>query len=128
MTPPPVAIGLFICEQVIIDQRTKNPSSISIFTGLAVTGFPLPPQRFSVFSSLTNGRGRASIRLVVNRLDNGAECYQQVHPMDFPNPLMISNVHFRVQEIRFPVSGRYEFVLYVDSDAVAQRTLRVYQR
>ncbi len=81
-----------------------------------------------MFSSLTNGRGRASVRLVVNRLNNGEECYQQVHAMDFPNPLMISNVHFRVQEIRFPVDGQYEFVLFVDNDAVAQRTLRVYQR
>ncbi len=121
MTPPPVALGMFICEQVIVDQRTQNPSPISIFTGLAVTGFPSPPQRFSVFSSLTNGRGSAVIRLVVSRLDNGEECYQQSHTMDFPTPLMISNVLLRVQEIRFPVSGRYEFVLFVDSDPIAQR-------
>lgn len=57
MTPPPMAIALIICEQVIVDHQTRNPSPISIFTGLKVEKFPSPQQQFSVFASLTNGCG-----------------------------------------------------------------------
>jgi hypothetical protein len=63
--------------------------------------------------------------LVVNRLDTGATIYEQRFPIRFPDPLLVVNINIRVRGIRFPVPGRYEFLLYVDSDAVAQRTLRV---
>ena len=128
MNPPPVALSLILCEQVIVDLHTRNPSTISVFTGLAVEGFPSPPQRFSVFASLSNGRGSAVVRLVANRLDTGEPVYEQQHPIRFPDPLLVVNVNMRVGKIRFPALGRYEFILAVDSDAVAQRTLRVYQQ
>ena len=127
MTPPPVALSLMICEQVIVDLHTQNPTPVSIFTGLSVEEFPSPPQRFSIFACLTNGRGEHDLRLVANRLDTGESFYEQRHRIHFPNPLLLSNVHIRVRgDICFPESGRYEFVLYVDSDPVAQRSLRVY--
>ncbi len=127
MTPPPVAIGLILCDQVIVDLHSRNLSPISIFTGLAVDDFPSQEQRFSVFSSLTNGRGQATIRLAVSRLDTGEETYEQEHSILFPDPLLVVNIHFRLRTISFEAAGLYEFVLYVDSDPVAQKTLRVYQ-
>jgi hypothetical protein len=128
MNPPPVALSLILCEQVIVDLHTQNPSPISIFTGLAVEGFPSPPQRFSVFASLTNGRGSGVLKVVANRLDTGEPVYEQRHPIRFPDPLLVINVNIRVGKIRFPVPGRYEFILVVNADPVAQRTLRVYQQ
>jgi hypothetical protein len=128
MNPPPVALSLILCEQVIVDLHTQNPSPISIFTGLAVECFPSPSQRFSVFASLTNGRGSGVVKVVANRLDTGEPVYEQRHPIRFPDPLLVVNVNIRVGKIRFPVPGRYEFILAVDADPVAQRTLRVYQQ
>ena len=81
----------------------------------------------AVFAALTNGRTSGTVRLVVNRLDTGESVYEQQHAIQFPDPLMVVNVHIRVRMISFPVAGRYEFVLFIDSDPVAQRTLRVYQ-
>jgi hypothetical protein len=127
MTPPPVALGLILCEQVIVDQQSQNPSTINIFTGLAVERFPSPAQRFSVFASLTGGRGSGELSLMVNRSDTGAMVYRQRFPIQFANPLVVVNVLIRLRRIRFPVAGQYEFVLSVDSDPVAHRTLRVYQ-
>ena len=127
MNPPPVALSLILCEQVIVDHQTGNPSPISIFTGLAVEGFPSLPQRLSVFTSLTNGRGSCVVKVVVNRLDTGGQIYEQGYPIAFPDPLLVVNVHIRVRAIRFPAAGRYEFVLLVDTEPVAQRTLRVYK-
>ncbi len=128
MTPPPVAVGLILCEQVIVDLHTKNPSPINIFSGLVVDDFPTEGKTCSVFGALTNGRGSATIRLVVTRLDNGEVIYEQEYPIQFPDPLVVVNAHLRIRTIRFPVEGHYEFVLYVDSDPIAQRTLRVRRR
>jgi hypothetical protein len=48
MTPKPIAIGLLLCDRVIVDKDTNSPSAIGIFTGLAVEHFPSDSQRFSV--------------------------------------------------------------------------------
>jgi hypothetical protein len=56
---------------------------------------------------------------------HGETIYEQRFPTRFPDPLLVVNMNIRVRGIRFPVPGRYEFLLYVDSDPVVQRTLRV---
>lgn len=127
MTPLPTALGLILCEQVLVDQRTRNPSAINIFTGRAVEQFPSDPQRFSVFAALTDGQGDGTIELVGVRLDTGDQFYAQQHPIHFPQRAVVVNVHIRVRNLRFPVAGWYEFLLLIDRELVAGRRLRVYQ-
>jgi hypothetical protein len=126
MTPPPVALGLMLCEQVLVDHRTRNPTPISISTGLAVSSFPSEPQRFSLFAALTNGRGDAILRLIASRLDTGEPIYEYEHPLQIRDPLLIVNASIRLRRIVVPAPGLYEFVLLIDKDPIAQRTLRVY--
>ncbi len=57
MTAKPIAIGLLLCDRVIVDKDTYSPSAIGIFTGLAVESFPSDSQRFSVLSVLTHTQG-----------------------------------------------------------------------
>src|SRR5262245_28245689 len=128
MIPAPVAMGLFLCEQVIVDRRTNNPSPINIFTGLAVERFPSEIQRFSVFAALTDGQGEGTIELAGHRMDSGELVYSQRHPIRFVDRRLVVNVDMRVRNIRFPVAGAYEFVLLVDGDLVARRALRVYRQ
>jgi hypothetical protein len=122
-----VALSLMLCEQVIVDHQTRNPSLIGIFTGRVVDSFPSEPQRFSVFASLTNGHADGVVKLVATRLDTGEVIYEVQHPIHFPDPLTVINANIRIRAIRFPVPGLYEFILSVDSDPIAQRTLRVYK-
>jgi hypothetical protein len=42
----PVAIGLMLCDQVIVDKDTGKPSPVGIFTGLAVDHFDEPQTLF----------------------------------------------------------------------------------
>jgi hypothetical protein len=127
MTPPPVALDLIPCEQVIVDRNSGNASPINIFTGLRVKTFPSEPQRFSAFAALTNGRATGTLKLVASRLDTGEVIYEQDYPISFPDPLVVVNVRIRLRTIRFPEEGHYEFVLFVDSNPIAQRTLHVSQ-
>jgi hypothetical protein len=63
MTPAPTALGLMLCEQVIFDYRSRSPSPINIFTGLAVERFPSEPQRLSAFAVLSGGFGHGTIEI-----------------------------------------------------------------
>src|ERR1019366_2902375 len=100
--PAPIAIGLMLCDQVIIDKDTNKPCLLGIFTGLAVEDFK-ESQRFSVFLTLTNGRGHVKLELICLRLDNGEPIYDQTYNTVFPDPLTLVNVNIRVRSIRFPV-------------------------
>lgn len=128
MNPSPTAVGLFLCEQVIVDQHSRNPSPINIFTGMAVEAFPSARQRFSAFATLTEGNGNATMKLVANRLDTGDEVYSRSYPIGFPDRVAVVNIMIRLNDISFPAAGVYEFVLLVDGDSIARRRLRVYSR
>ncbi len=131
MTPKPIAIGLLLCDRVIVDKDTSSPSAIGIFTGLAVEGFPSDAQRFSVLSVLTDAQGEGRCKLTVYRLSEHwlrqEEIYATGHTIGFPDRFAVVNFHLRVRTIRFPVAASYEFVLFVDADEVAHRRVRVYQ-
>ncbi len=126
MVPDPTALALILCEQVIVDHHSRNPSPINIFTGLAVERFPSEAQRFSVFAALTDSQGSGRLELRAVRLDTGDQFYSQQYPITFPDRAMVLNVNIRVRGLRFPVPGVHEFLLLVDGHLIAQRRLRVY--
>ncbi len=131
MTPTPIAIGLILCDRVIVDKDTYCPSAIGIFTGLAVEHFPSDPQRFSVFAVLTDAKGEGRGRLVVYRLDDHwqrqEEIYSTENTIRFPDRFTVVNFNQRVRSIRFAIAGYYEAVLFIDGDEVAHRRIKVYQ-
>jgi hypothetical protein len=123
--PPPTVLGLTICEKVIVEEGTNNLTLVSTFTKLTVSGFPSPPQRFAVYTVLTDGVGDATIDLVVTRLDTTEEVYARRQHVRYPNKLIEARVLFRVSECSFPAPGRYQATLLVDGEWVAQRWILV---
>jgi hypothetical protein len=105
MTPTPTAIGLWICERVVIEQGTRNPSVIAAFDGLGVEQFPARPLPFSVFSTLTDAVGRGTISLRVCSLQSGDLIYRNDRRFTSTGRLTAVNIHFRVETIIFPVQG-----------------------
>lgn len=84
-----------------------------------------------MFAVLTNTQGNGQAKLAVHRLDDHwlrqEEIYSTKHPIQFPDRFAVLNFHLRVRTIRFPSAGMYEVVMYVDSDEVAHRRVRIYQ-
>jgi hypothetical protein len=126
MIPPPSAIGLTLCDYVILEEGTRKISLVGSFTGLQVLGFPSVPQRFSVFAVLTDGMGDGTIELAVTQLETDQEIYSVRRSVHFPDRFMEVRVLFRVGQCSFPVPGTYLFTLLVDGDWIAHRRLRVY--
>ena len=122
-----MALGLSLCNLVIVDQDTRMPSLVGLFTGLEVDRFPSDPQRFSVFAALSSGRGNGKIELVSTWLNTDEPIYSKTGVVSFPDPLTVVNAIFRVRTIVFPEPGNYEFALFVDGDMIARCRLRVYK-
>jgi hypothetical protein len=127
LLPPPIALGLTLCDYVIVEERTKKVSLVGSFTGIAVSEFPAVPNPFSVFAVLTNGLGDVNVNLVVTQLDTDAEVYVDQMPVHFPDKLAEINLHFRMRRCEFPDAGWYQFTLLADGQWVAQRRVNVYQ-
>lgn len=83
---------------------------------------------FSVFVPLTEGSGTGTIELVTLRLETNEQIYSQRGEVSFRDRFAVVNAHFRVKRIRFPGPGSHVFMLFVDTDLIAQRRLEVYQR
>src|SRR5438132_378762 len=58
MFPQPVALGLTLCEQILVDKSTNNVSLINIFTTWPTKKLPSPPRRLYLFAVLKGGQGR----------------------------------------------------------------------
>jgi hypothetical protein len=127
MPQRPSAVSLMLCDQVVFEQGTLKPYLLGIFTGVATDRFPTAPQRFDVFAALTDGLGAVKMTLSVLHLETDQEIYAQQMNVNFPDPLRIVNVRFRVRRLVYDVSGNYLFALTADDQEIAASRVRVYQ-
>ena len=128
MIQRPNAIGLLLCQQAIVEERTRNLTLVNTFRRLVVDSFPSPPQRFEIHSLLTDGLGPMTLTLLATRLDTLDEIYNQTGTVTFTNPLQEQYLLIHITRISFPVPGRYEFRLLAERESIAQCVLEVSQR
>jgi hypothetical protein len=125
MFPAPVAVGLTICEKVIVEEGTNNVSLISTFSQMRVTEFPARHRPFCVFATLLDGEGDATVSVEISHSETGETVYAVERPISFPSRLTQVHVLFRVNQCDFPSPGVYQVALHVDGDWVAHRLLSV---
>jgi hypothetical protein len=123
----PSAIGLTLCEQMIVEEKTHNITLVNCFTSLRVRMTPSEPHRLVVYARLTDGIGKGKIRLELLRSDTLDELFIQEIPANFADPLQEFRVVFRTV-LSFPREGRYQANLLVDGELIAQRTLQVFRK
>ena len=130
MDPRPSALGLTLCDRIIVDHFTGQPSLFSIFTGLQVDEFPTQPTRFSACVMLTGGVGGGIMELRAIQLATGDQIYARRGRVNFPDRSDIVSVFLRMQSIAFPAPGFYLFQLLIDDELIegAQRRIRVYRK
>ena len=129
MNHTPVAIGLLICEQVIVEEKTRNVTPVNCFTHRKVVGFPSEPFPFVVFSVLADGLGEMPLEVRIYRLDTFGEVYRTVAAtIRFTDPLQSVRFQLRIRDVSFPVPGHYDVALLADGEMIAQRKLVILQK
>jgi hypothetical protein len=125
MTQQPVAIALTLCEQVIVEEGTRNVTLVNCSTTLKVREVPSGPQRLVIHVTLTDGLGAGALRFEVARLDTFETIFTRETSVTFTDPLQEVRVQLRPQGLSFPVEGRYQVSLLADGELIAQRRFRV---
>ena len=127
MSQRPVAIGLLLCEQVIVEARTGNITPVNCFLRRTVSTVPSEGISFIALAFLTDGSGTVDLEVTIQRLDNLEEVYRRTYAYRFQNPLQEVRFLFRVRDCSFPVAGEYQLSLLADGELLAQRKLRIVQ-
>ncbi len=125
MTQSPTATGLFLCEQVIVEERTRNVTLVNCFSRREVETFPTEPLSFVAFALLSDGIGIITFEVVINRLDNLDEIYRAGVTYHFANRLQTFRFLLRVRDFSFPDPGFYELCVLSGSDTLASRKLLI---
>ena len=128
MIQRPVAIGLILCETVIVDEQTKNVTPVNCFRKRRVTGFPSEPFPFIVLAWLTDGMGQGRLEVVIQQLasDELDVVHQTSVPCQFTNPRAEVRLTFWIRDCVFPMAGGYVVNLLVDGELLAQKRLVIF--
>jgi hypothetical protein len=102
MLQRPSAVGLFVCEQLIVEEGTKNLTVVNAFVRRTVASFPAEPFPFLVFALLTDGLGEGTVDVVISRIDTEEELFQRSTPYRFTDPLAKMQLTLRVRHFSFP--------------------------
>jgi hypothetical protein len=126
MIQRPTAISLLVCEQVIVEENTRNVTLVNCYRRLHLREFPAFPKRMVIHAILTDGLGRGTIRLAVTRLDTLEDIYAHDIDATFSDPLQEVRLLFRPSSLlSFPEAGRYEISLLMEGQSIAHRVLEV---
>ena len=60
MSKRPVAVGLLLCEQIIVEEGTRTVTPVNCFTQRLAAAFPWIAPPFTVVAWLTNGAGEVA--------------------------------------------------------------------
>ena len=127
MAQRPAAIGMLLCEQVIIEESTKNVTPVNCFRRRTVRRFPSDPFEFVVLAMLNDGVGEISLDLVIERLDTLDAILKRSISFRLRDQLQEVCCLFRIRGCSFPVPSGYEALRYANKELIAQRRFRIIQ-
>jgi len=120
----PVAIGLLLYEQVIVEEYTRNVTPINCFKSRKLAVIP-GSAGFMVLAWLADGAGTMPMSIIVDRLDTMEEVFRLDRALKFDNPLDDVRLIARIRDCDFPVVGYCQLSLIIDGDLVAHRKFHV---
>jgi hypothetical protein len=124
MKQRPVAIRLVLCEQVIVDEKTRNATPVNCFHSRELEVFP-GQATFCALTWLTDGLGEMLVEMVVESLDSLEEVFRLERNVQFTDPLHEMRCAARIRHCRFPVPGYYQVSLLIDRELIAHRRFAV---
>ena len=125
MNHRPVAIGIILCEQIIVDEKSRNVTPVNCFAARKLERFPGVAD-FRVVAWLADGLGDMLVEVIVEKLDSMDEVFRLESRLQFDDPLTDKRFFAHIRDCPFPVAGQYVVSLFVDRELIAHRKIRVH--
>ncbi len=123
----PTAIGMVLCEQVIVEEGSHNVTPVNCFNHRELDELP-GEGTFCAVAWLADGEGELSTQIIVERLDTLDEVYRYGQKFHFINRLQESRCVAKIRGCKFPVAGHYQVSLLIDGEFIAHRRFRVHTK
>ena len=115
-----------LCEKVIVESRTHNPTFVNSFNTRVVRSIPSEPLSFLVCATLTNGEGKMSLAVQVDRLDTMETIRFREGTVSFRDPMVEMRLSLTIRDLSFPVEGAYQVLLIADNELIANRRVEIH--
>src|SRR5262245_20167615 len=125
MARTPVAVGLTLCDTVIVEAMTHKVSLIGCLTDMVVDELPGFAEPFSAVAFLSGAQGTIDLDLVIEEPITSAPVDVRHLRIYSPGPISVVYCHFRLKDVTFPRPGTYSFTLYGNGELIALRRARV---
>ena len=128
-SPPPVVRNLVLCEDVIVDPKNRQRSTIvNVLAGIrsrTEPAFPYRQEKLGVYVQLTECRTGGKVRLDVLEADTDKVIFTTPEQnVTLPNnPLAVHSMRFRLRNCTFPAPGLYMVQFVFDNRVLSQQSL-----
>jgi len=121
----PTLLSINICDQVIREEGTHKHSLIGMFSNINAMKFPCIHPCLHVYIAVTGGRGKQTGELRFINDETSKVVMDLKGEVEFPNPLAIVEMNFRIANLRLDKPGSYHFEFWLDKELVGQRHFTV---
>lgn len=110
-TPYPLAI--LLCDQIIVDERSKKKTLVGIFDSIYAEQFPVMHRPLSVYVRLTDAEGQYEFRMDYVQIQTDNLLGQGTIPgVSITDRLKVHELVMEFPRIEIPEPGDYEFRLW----------------
>ncbi len=118
-------ISIVICDEIHRDERTKKLILVGTFNRIGTAALPCRHPRMNVLFSLTNGRGRYDLEVVVEHEESGKGIAEIRGPFQSDSPIKIHDVCLALQNMTFLEAGKYWVTVKANGELLQQRPFLV---
>jgi hypothetical protein len=122
----PVVKAFLVCDYIIHEQGTNKKSLVGVFHTIGASRIPCRHGQLSIYANITEAEGQYVFELLLVNLKDGSEIGRGATPsLKVPDRLETTELAFKLQNVVFPVAGKYEFRLIANGDLIAQKEVTV---
>lgn len=125
MAQRPLALGLHVCEKVVVEAETRNLTFVNCFAQRDVKSIPSEPLSFLVCSTLVGGRGRMRLEVRIERLADFEAIFERTGVITFRDPRQEIRLRVPMEGVSFPTEGGYQILILVGNEMVASRKIEI---
>jgi len=117
----PYSLAMLLCDQVIVDERSKKKTLVGLFDIIYSKSFPTKHPSLSIYTRLTDAEGQYNFRMdyvqvKTDKLLGRAD----MPPIDVTDRLKINELVMQFPPIDIPEQGEYEFRLWANERYISR--------